>query len=235
MSLICDLLLEVKDEPWKGVDIMKGVDIQVDRGHIPGTPAYRQLGTNLPRGLPQEATYFKLVYTHIKSLEGSPQSVTHQVLLRGNRELKSLKGGPRSTGSFYYAHENDLHDLIGAPTHVGGDFTCHQNRNLSSIEGGPNWVKGDVKLNMNANLKSLEGIGTKYFCNVGGTLHVGKQVVRNALGLVLMNCKHFTLLFPGSEVLIEYCGKATKEQREEAAIDCQHALIEAGFKALAEL
>jgi len=216
-----------------------GVEIHGINGYVPSNSGLNfkleSESAKLPK-LPEKLSYFELTDNlFVSSLEGAPKHVSNHVLIRGNSNLKSLKGGPISSGGFYYAHENDLHDLIGAPTHVGGDFTCHQNRNLSSIEGGPHYVKGNVKLNMNNSLKSLEGIGTKWFVNVRGKLFAGNRVTSNALGLVLMNCDHFALLFPGSEIIMEYVSKKTPSQRMDAMHDCQAKLIDAGFDELAKL
>lgn len=218
-------IMDVKIGGWEGI------------GSFAGWKRYTNEDTeSLPSILPKSCTEFELINTHVKSLKGSPENVDGRVIIRGNINLHSLEGGPKTIGGSYFASENRLVTLKGAPKLIhGGSFSCHMNSTLEDIEGGPEEVKGDVKLNMNRSLKTLAGIGTKWFKKVGGTLNVGKQVEEHALGLVLMDCRHFTLLFPGSEIIIEYAGKQTKEEREDAVIECQHALIDAGFERLAKL
>ena len=224
----------------EGIDIINGVELtgSTGYGHYPGKPYLSHLEdpTRLPAGLPRTVEYFKLTDTWVESLEGAPKISNSSVLIRGNKSLQSLKGGPLFVQSgFYFAHQNDLRDLEGAPAHIPETFTCHQNKNLSSLKGGPTSVGSDCKLNMNQSLTSLHGIGTKCFLSVRGELSIGKQVKSHALGLVLVNCKHFTLLFDGAEIIRHFIGKKTDRQREDALIDCQHALIDAGYDDLAQL
>jgi len=86
-------------------------------------------------------------------------------------------------------------------------------------------------LERNSTLTSLHGIGTQFIKSAETIKLTGCPIESHALGLVLVHdLDELRGDFPGIEILKKYIG-----QGEDALIDCQHALIEAGYEDLAQL
>ena len=71
-----------------------------------------------------------------------------------SNQLANLEGAPSYVGGDFYCGFNNLSSL-GAPNHVGGGFYCQYNQ-LASLEGAPSYVGGDFFC-YNNQLASLEG------------------------------------------------------------------------------
>jgi hypothetical protein len=85
--------------------------------------------------------FFTCGYNNLKSLEGSPSSVSGNFSCGGN-ELTSLKYSPiKIYGGYFHCQYNKLKSLKGSPKEIPGSFECFDNW-LDSLEGGPNKIGG---------------------------------------------------------------------------------------------
>jgi len=141
-------------------------------------------GEKLPIKFKTVDGIFDISNNSLKSLEGSPQSVSKDFICSSNN-LTSLLGAPYKVGSFDCSN-NKLTSLSYAPKEVDGYFDCHSNE-LLSIIGSPRTIKGYFKCSKNK-IGSLKG-GTKYVessfdCSnnfieelVGGPITVGQDYI----------------------------------------------------------
>lgn len=190
--------------------------------------------TEMPPGVPDRVHSLTVKHTLLQTLAGGPKHVNGIVNVSDNADLKSLEGGPTEVGHGYYAHSNGLVSLRGAPREVNGAFSCHKCQ-LTTLAGAPLRVAKSFHASSNP-LTTLEGIGHEYLTHVGGRLELSETIERAALGLFLVDCKHFALPFPGGHVIQLYLERSTDlSERKKQMIECQHHLIDLGYEDLAEL
>lgn len=91
----------------------------------------------------------------LKSLVGGPQKVIGDYVVSYNPELKSLKGGPQEVKGNFVVNDNGLETLEFSPDHVGKIYNCINN-NLTSLAGCTQEVRNFFCKN-NPDLKSLVG------------------------------------------------------------------------------
>jgi hypothetical protein len=83
---------------------------------------------------------FNITQNNLLSLKNSPREVTGTFDCTFNRQLSSLKNGPKSAKDYDCSHCN-LTSLEGAPMEVTRKFNCSFNRQLSSLKNGPKSAK----------------------------------------------------------------------------------------------
>ena len=181
----------------------------------------------------------------ITSLEGIPKFIFKEFDCSLNA-LSNLTGGPVWVSGNYNTGNNSLTSLVGAPDAVG-NFYCANNR-LSNFEGLPTKIVG--QLNMSGNkITSLQGIH-KHFKNgfIAGDIYID-VMHSHILGLILIpgltevnlglinvnvtNTHSSTIFCFQMFRAIEIINNHLEGDRD--VIDCQQDLINAGFKALAQL
>ena len=120
-----------------------------------------------------------------------------------------------------------LTTLKGAPRFVGEDFRC-SNLPITSFEGAPLVVNGDFTCS-EVNVSSLTGIGKNYAKHIGGDF-TSNRAFTHMLGLVLVDGLKLinTCNSPVDKILNKYIGTGN-------VIECQDALIDAGFIEQAKL
>jgi len=129
-----------------------------------------------------------------------------------DRGLTSLVGSPSKVGTGFFCYGNKLTDLVGGPVTVGDNYSCFNNP-LVSFKGAPDSVGGVFYASYSDNLPMLSLL--KY----------------NKIHIRVANVNVVTLA-PISVILNEYVGKRPLRQ---AIIQCQKALIDAGYKENARL
>lgn len=99
-------------------------------------------------------------HNHLKDLSNSPEEVSGWFDCSFNKKLVSLRGAPRSVGSFscYYTL---IQNVEGAPSNIAGHFVI-RNCFVNSLKGCPKIVGKDFNVEHNR-LATL----------VGGAEHVG--------------------------------------------------------------
>jgi hypothetical protein len=161
----------------------------------------------------------------LTTLVGGPAEV--EIYNCSSCALTSLVGAPKHVKTDFNASFNALKTLAGAPTEVGDTFDVTDNE-LVTLDGAPlRASRFDASHNK---LTSLEGIGSKFLtsCTYFSVEH--NDIKSHVLGLFLMRgLKEVKATFPGFEIVESYLGKAG------GLIDCQHALIDAGYEDLAQL
>jgi hypothetical protein len=129
---------------------------------------------------------FDISQNNLLSLKNCPRVVTGKFSCSFNRQLSSLKNGPKSARDFDCSHCN-LTSLEHAPKEVHSNFNCSFNQQLSSLKNVP---KNAKYYNFSfCNLTSLEhapdSIEFDFVCNnndnltslVGGPKYVGRDYV----------------------------------------------------------
>jgi hypothetical protein len=124
------------------------------------------------------------------------------------KQLKTLKGCPAEVTGYFDCSNNKLESLVGAPDYIGVDFDCANNP-LISLDGFPKKLNGTFQCTWSPELPVLQSLLTKghiYFIKPGG-MHPITWILRNY-----------------------------KEQgvNRRTILNCQKALIEAGFAGNAE-
>jgi hypothetical protein len=100
---------------------------------------------------------FDISGNELVDLKGCPEKVTS--LTADNNALKSLEGSPKSISDTMRVNKNPLTNLKGAPQFIGGNFEAKE-CGLISLVGGPAEVKGVYDVSHNK-LKSGYGIAAK--------------------------------------------------------------------------
>jgi len=123
-----------------------------------------------------------------------------------NLGLTSLDYCPEFVGAEFHCDLNKITSLEGGPLTVGDNYHCYDNRLLTSLEGAPDIVKGCFYIDWNPKLPMLSLLKYNEV-----TIYENK-IVRS--------------------IIHEYAGKKPLRQ---AIIQCQRALIDAGFRDNARL
>lgn len=105
----------------------------------------------------------------LTSLIGSPKEVGRDFIVKNCDRLKSLEGAPQKVGrDFCCSRCGRLQSLEGAPQEVKGTFDCYNCDSLKSLKGAPQKVGRDFNCSCCSRLKSLEGapkeIGMGFYC-----------------------------------------------------------------------
>jgi hypothetical protein len=136
----------------------------------------------------------------------------------------------RCTG-IYRCKDNNLNTLENAPTTISGAFDCSNSLNLISLKHCPETVNGFFIARGNTNLKSLEGIEVDskisgpLFLDYNESLPMLRSLVVKRgvkfLGQVEERVKTF------QSIINQYAGQGNLKQ---SLLECQYALIKAGYK-----
>lgn len=174
---------------------------------------------------PNGVVHLAANHSAIESLEGMPLTVTHLDLIFTNK-LRSLKGiSEVARLEDLLLDFSGIQSLEGAPKHIRHLSASHSA--LTSIKGGPLTAER-VEL-LGTPLESLEGLGMSVF-RTCKSIHVPESIKSHALGLVMLEGVTVTGNFPGLDVMKPFIGHG-----QRSLLDCQHALIDAGFNDLAQL
>jgi hypothetical protein len=188
--------------------------------------------------------YFDAEDRNLISLDGCPRTVGRNFSCNENK-LTTLVGGPTTVYGDYYCNWNHLTDLIGAPATIQHTFDCSFNHMLTSLDGAPKSVRNlDLTscssifpaLNelQNINIKNELLAGDIYFPNLNFLDNV------NCKTLVISVYKHLPLLrllkFQHVYIYRDYHEIQkiidpffNKTPKKKAMLECQKALIDAGF------
>jgi len=196
---------------------------------------------------------------HLTSLEHGPKYVGSNYSCTNNF-LTSLKFGPINVGGDYDCSENNLTTLNGAPRDVK-DFSCAHNK-LVDLEGAPSIIKSiycrdnDLKSLENKScpegmtilqdiscynngLESLHMIH-KHFKSIGGCFYADRNPLLKShlLGLLLIPGLAYISIDDTiiGTLLNQYLAEGNDSgNKKKAMLQCQQALIEAGFEEAAQL
>jgi hypothetical protein len=140
--------------------------------------------------------------------------------------LVSLEGAPRKVGGTFQCQVNDLSSLIGGPTYVGGSFDCYGNK-LTSLVGAPKHVGGSFYCQGN-DLVSLEGfperIGEDFLCDWSPNLPLLRSL-KSGKGVLIWD-NNRGIRHPVDKIINQFI---SYKNLRHAILDCQKALIEAGY------
>jgi hypothetical protein len=156
-----------------------------------------------------------------ESLEGMPTYIGLNCGLRYNYYLTSLKGTLDTViGDFSVAGCENLSDLTGSPTSVGGwdSSGCHS---LRSLKGISEEIHGDAYFADCINLESLEGL--KY---VGGELGI-KRCLKLKKVLYVFKIKGVQKVVHDNNTLTKILNKYLPSRD---IIGCQDELMDAGLE-----
>jgi len=92
---------------------------------------------------------------YLTTLKGCPRYVGGEFSVTNCESLTSLKHGPEIVGEGYFAYQNSLKTLEGAPKYTPKQFSVWENE-LTSLKGGPEYVGGGYTAQKNY-LSNLEG------------------------------------------------------------------------------
>jgi hypothetical protein len=198
----------------------------------------RELGQELSlseAGLPKlmdKDTVLSLLRKHFGTsgtITVAPDSlvnVTGDCHLDNDYKVKHLPIKFDVVGRTFKCTANDLTSLNGAPKHVEKDFNCSQNE-LTSLVGGPLYVGGKYECTDNP-LVSLEGfpkdVLDTFYCTWSPDLPLLRTL--QSKGDVLF-FETNNLIHPTSYIINRY--KRHIVNIRHTILDCQRALIEAGY------
>jgi hypothetical protein len=135
---------------------------------------------------------FDISGNNLLSLKNCPRIVNGIFKCSGNKQLSSLKKGPKIVES-YWCFNCDLKSLEGAPNEVTGEFNCSFNRNLTSLKDGPKIV-GNYNCSY-CNIESSEGIPDEITGDFYGKGQRSGYIIRD---------KNFTYKYAIQELLESY-------------------------------
>ena len=100
------------------------------------------------------------------SLEGSPNHITGRFdCSYNNYKLKSLVGGPQRVDGDYDCEINQLTDLVGCASHIGGTLFARQT-NITSLVGIHKIIKSCQVIYFDADPITQGGIGLLMIANL---------------------------------------------------------------------
>jgi hypothetical protein len=152
------------------------------------------------------------------------------------KDLRSLKGAPKTVSEQFHCYNNKLTTLEDGPTEVGTNFECDNNK-LTSLKGAPSKIGGHF-MGFNNRLTSLEGIH-KIIKEVNGRLDFSNNRIKShVLGVLLIkgvtevdfgNSKTNPLV---DSILNRRLPNTTGNK---AVLDCQSEMLDAGLDEYAQL
>ena len=140
--------------------------------------------------------YFTVEGNFLQDMSMTPRRVGDSFTISGNRNIRSLKGGPEYVGGNYVCMDCNLESLEGAPEKVGEDFTCIENY-LRTLAGAPREVGGGFYCSRNP-LESLEGSPRI----VGGNFKYDSGILQSIKGAPEVIGGEFTANVPGGELFV---------------------------------
>jgi hypothetical protein len=153
------------------------------------------------------------------------------------KELKKKAGQlpiqfSRAEGDFL-CHSNELRTLLGSPNYVGMDFGCSRN-NLPSLKGGPEIVNNSYWCYHNP-LTSLEGFPKElngiFGCTWSPNLPLLRTLITKQRVQMWLDTPGGNTLHPAAVIINQFLRQGASRR---VILDCQKALIEAGFAGNAE-
>jgi hypothetical protein len=148
--------------------------------------------------------------------------------------LKSLKNGPIKVGKLFCRYSGII-SLEGCPINItegGAYFDCCEN--LSSLEGLPISVRGDLEFTGCNSLKL--NLDDKLNCDVGGFIFIPYRTDLPMLRILREDYQNSTMQVEGkTEEVLEVMKIINhfidnEPNTKKRILDCQYALIKAGFK-----
>jgi hypothetical protein len=159
------------------------------------------------------------------SLAGCPEIIGEGFFCNDNK-LTSLKGGPKKMYGSYYCNKNQLTSLAGAVEIIDRDFFCSDNQ-LTSLVGAPQYVGGNFYCYGN-HLISLEGFPKEFngvfCCDWSEKLPLLRTV--QAKSGVSIKTPGTRAVHPTTDIINQF---SKHTNLRHAILDCQKALIEAGY------
>ena len=142
-----------------------------------------------------------------------------------NVKLKSMEGIIDIVNGEMDGSNCDLRSLEFSPKEVNGTYNVGENFNLTSLEHITPIIGGDVYFNL-CKIESLRHIA-KYLKKCK-TFYVTKTVIKEMMGLVILNCETLSSDVYGDEYI---CNRALaiilKYRKSKKVLDCQEELIAA--------
>ncbi len=99
----------------------------------------------LPVAIKDIQGYLILTFNDLRTLRGLPVRVSGDLLINGNRNLRSLEYCSKYVEGDFDINECDVQSLVGGPSVVKGEYTAVSNR-LKSIEGLAANISNDLDL-----------------------------------------------------------------------------------------
>jgi hypothetical protein len=175
----------------------------------------------------------ELLSTHFRLLPGATYNIFDDgsvgiygscELLRDRPPIKKFPIKFHQVTDHLICNAAGLTSLVGCPGYVGGTFECSNNQ-LISLEGAPTRVVDDFRCYDNP-LRSLEGfpkfIGKTFWCSWGAELPLLRSLIAtHGVFITFQGITH-----PVDYIINQFIGH---KNLRHAILDCQKALIDAGY------
>ena len=166
----------------------------------------------------------------LTSLIGSPKEVGRDFIVKNCDRLKSLEGAPQKVGrDFCCSRCGRLQSLEGAPQEVKGTFDCYGCDSLKSLKGAPQKVGRDFNCSCCSRLKSLEGapkeIGMGFYCYNCDSLKSLEGVPKEIRrDIDISGCENIESLdgIYGDEDINNNCSNQTSDEQTNVQDDTTH-------------
>jgi hypothetical protein len=192
-----------------------------------GTVSLAALLDKLPIKFKSVSIDFDCSRNSLTSLIGSPQTVGRDFKCYEN-ELTSLVGSPTNIGADFRCNNNNILSLYGCPTMVREMFDCRGNK-LSSLHGAENLTCNTFNCVFNP-LISLVGfpkeVGDRFYCDWSPNLPLLRTLTVKNRVHIYNRGPTVTTEHEISKIINQFIPHSNLRH---AILDCQRALIEAGY------